>query len=521
VTTAAGHRFAITLVIGAALGCEHPVAYVDVQERREPVAGTQTSTGDPVRVTLEVLGEPDPNGHLRVRASEHRRVSERVRVARSATQLYNRFQGPEPIVKTIVTPIGIALFGVILWSPALHTDDEPSHDHDGDGHYDASEYFSDLVSWFNPFGALAHDNPNTQRRPVELTPREETQTREVPTPLSGVRIQVQRMPSGPPLDAVTNSEGIADFDLAAALRGALGAGAELRLALAHGDPPPTQDLAMPPDVVASIVERRFPGEMDRAPAAVRIRLVEQQRATAEQAWSAADFDAALRIASNLAAAHSDAPGLLDWCLTRHRERIQALWDQGQHEAAAAVARDLLARFPGDPLVRSAMSRLYEERIRSLWDAEDYGGAVAAADRLGVLLSEAGVSERSRALEELARGPEGARIVALTVRDICTEQVVQEGELGGQLAPLDSDARTRKLALLRGLLEAGADPNRFRIVGQQQSLSIPLGGNASLFTAPQSGEIVEGTTEGVSVLRLAEASNQAELVTLLERFDARR
>lgn len=508
---------ALVALIVVACGCEHPVSVVDVQEAREPLAGTQLPTGRPLRLTLEVVEGPSPDGRLHVRASEHRWVSERVRISRSATQLYNPFIGAEPIVKTIVVPIGIALFGVILWKPSLHSNDEPTHDHDGDGRYGALEYFSDLSSWFNPLSAVPNQSKRTQRRPMLLEPREEADTRELSQPLAGARVRAELLPSGSTVDAATGSDGSAELDLALALRSQLGGGAELRLSLPDREPALTQALAVSLEVVASIVEERFPGELARAPAELRGRLRERQRASADEAWATGDRERALGIAAALAAAHPQEPELLDWCLARYDEHIRSLWAAGQNEESLRIARELNVSLGRNPAVRDATIALYEERIHALWAAEDYAGAVDTAIQLARLLPAS--SEQDRALRDLAR-TDGARVVALTVRDLCTQQV-QEGELGGRLAALGAEEREQKFALLRDLLEAGADSNRFRIVGHERSVPISLGGSASLFTTPQRGEIVEGSREGVSALSLAEAAKQADLAALLERFGALR
>jgi len=307
-------RLLILMLPAVALlsGCAHPLGVSRTWEKTTVVQGT-FAPDNAASKTLDVeCSGLSTNGILSVQADDVTKGTQEQRVEVWGHQEYNPYDGFEWIAKPICTPIGIGLFGAIIWSPTLSTGGSKNGDHNGNGTYDPGEYLYDLSAWFNIFSAFPYDDNSTEWCDVVLRTRTETceVTNRVPVPGCRIVGEIAAKKGKQPFSGRTDSDGKADIDLAPLLRGFVGADAQLRVFGEHsGRRTATCNQAVPAINICEVVRCRYGSR-----AFAELSGPEQDetfhlyRSTARQLWDRGAYKEALSLAG---AAATLFPAIVD------------------------------------------------------------------------------------------------------------------------------------------------------------------------------------------------------------------
>jgi len=194
------------MLVACSVACSHPVKVVSREDKR-------VVKGNPVVSTRVAAGELDisDSGRLRVAVGHVSKSEQQVEIQTWGNQTYNEWTVGATIGKYIILPIGIALFGILLFDPG-----GSDCDHNGDGRVNLVEYFRDLEAWFNPFEAGPRDwgRRMTRRIPLEskLEPKI-TETRK-PAPGHPIEVRLQADSEFRSIRRKTDTAGNAEVDLA-------------------------------------------------------------------------------------------------------------------------------------------------------------------------------------------------------------------------------------------------------------------------------------------------------------------
>lgn len=259
----------IALLIAVGVGCGHPYRVTNTWTRSSDPGATQPTSDSMADVTR---CEVDSRGVLNVHAEKVTSASRDVIVETWGNQLFTPYRFDTALNKTILLPIGIGLFGVIIWEPCLLGDDNQIPDHDGNGSYDWPEYFVDLFGWFNPFSAIPCSQPYSTRD-VRLASTRSSAGGAERSPLAGARLAGSLVRydgrRAAEFSAITDAAGNATVDLGPLLIDATGPRLTVRVEVeGYNNADSKRGYALNEEEIASVLRVRAGTPSDAEAAAV-------------------------------------------------------------------------------------------------------------------------------------------------------------------------------------------------------------------------------------------------------------
>ncbi len=476
------HRAAIFLTasVSALSSCAHPYKVVKKWEQTSVVEGTRKpDLRKPGQARLYLLPVRQENIVYDIEVEQQYPGTEDVNVDTLGLQKCNPYQGPEFVGKPVLAAIAFALFAAPTWF-FLIAPEERRPDHDGNGKYDAGEYLFDLASWFNPFSASPIPSSKTTERQVLLERRSETREVTVkehlidhPVTATVIAVKTSRR-----VAARSSDKGVARLDLGDAFMGFLCSDVKISFSAPHpvtGKNLATKATPVPCFDACEMVRNRY----GKGPF---LELGKEPRQKVVAAY---------------------------------RSKAGEILLRGDLARASAVASLLHELFPDEKEARELASDLSIRKIRNLFDAQDL---------------DAGHDEMKRCIEKFPECKEALRSILrseacskalLTMVLRITKKTLQLHNFRARVVSIEKYEKDYLVRRIQEYLEAGADPNLFRVKGYKKLTRVPIDESVEEITVPANDNLVIARARGggLTALGLALLEGEEELAILLRKHGA--